>query len=342
MSILVSGGAGYIGSHTCIELMAAGYEVLVADNFYNACPQALKRVEQIAGKKVPFVEIDLCDEKAVNMLFANHPEIEAVIHFAAYKAVGESVEKPLAYYRNNLINTLNILNAMKQYGVKNFVFSSSATVYGDPASVPIREDFPVGATTNPYGATKVMIENILIDLCKAQPDLNVAILRYFNPIGAHESGLIGEDPNGIPNNLVPYIAKVAVGALKEVHVFGNDYPTHDGTGVRDYIHVVDLARGHVAALKKLAENCGLLICNLGTGQGYSVLDVIKAYEKACQKEIPYVIDPRRPGDIASCYADPTKAKEVLNWQAIYGIDEMCASSYKWQSMNPNGYDKQEK
>ena len=337
MSILVSGGAGYIGSHTCIELMKAGYEILVADNLYNSCEEALHRVEQIAGKPVPFINIDLCDQPAVDKLFADHPEIDAVIHFAAYKAVGESVQKPLEYYSNNLISALNVLNAMKKYGVKNFVFSSSATVYGDPASVPIREDFPVGATTNPYGATKVMNENMLKDICKADPTMNVALLRYFNPIGAHESGLIGEDPNGIPNNLVPYIAKVAVGKLKEVHVFGNDYPTPDGTGVRDYIHVVDLARGHVAALKKLSTNCGLFICNLGTGHGYSVLDVIKAYSKACGKELPYVINPRRPGDIAECYADPTKAREELGWEAEYGIDEMCASSYKWQSMNPNGY-----
>ena len=337
MSILVSGGAGYIGSHTCIELMKAGYEILVADNLYNSCEEALHRVEQIAGKPVPFINIDLCDQPAVDKLFADHPEIDAVIHFAAYKAVGESVQKPLEYYSNNLISALNVLNAMKKYGVKNFVFSSSATVYGDPASVPIREDFPVGATTNPYGATKVMNENMLKDICKADPTMNVALLRYFNPIGAHESGLIGEDPNVIPNNLVPYIAKVAVGKLKEVHVFGNDYPTPDGTGVRDYIHVVDLARGHVAALKKLSTNCGLFICNLGTGHGYSVLDVIKAYSKACGKELPYVIDPRRPGDIAECYADPTKAREELGWEAEYGIDEMCASSYKWQSMNPNGY-----
>lgn len=337
MSILVNGGAGYIGSHTCIELMKAGYEILVADNLYNSCEEALHRVEHIAQKKVPFVNIDLCDKDAVDNLFKTHPEIDAVIHFAAYKAVGESVQKPLEYYSNNLISALNVLGAMKKYGVKNFVFSSSATVYGDPASVPIREDFPVGATTNPYGATKVMNENILIDICKADPNMNVALLRYFNPIGAHESGLIGEDPNGIPNNLVPYIAKVAVGKLEKVHVFGNDYPTPDGTGVRDYIHVVDLARGHVAAVKKLATNCGLFICNLGTGHGYSVLDVIHAYSKACGKEIPYVIDPRRPGDIAECYADPSKAKQELGWQAEYGIDEMCASSYKWQSMNPNGY-----
>ena len=337
MSILVSGGAGYIGSHTCIELMKAGYEILVADNLYNSCEEALRRVERIAGQSVPFVNIDLCDAAAVDELFRAHPGIEAVIHFAAYKAVGESVAKPLEYYSNNLISALNVLNAMKKYGVKNFVFSSSATVYGDPASVPIREDFPVGATTNPYGATKVMNENILTDICKADPSMNVALLRYFNPIGAHESGLIGEDPNGIPNNLVPYIAKVAVGLLPALTIYGNDYPTRDGTGIRDYIHVVDLARGHVAALKKLATNCGLFVCNLGTGRGYSVLDVIRAYSRACGKEIPYVIDPRRPGDIAECYADPTRAREELGWQAEYGIDEMCASSWKWQSMNPNGY-----
>ena len=337
MPILVSGGAGYIGSHTCIELMAAGHEILVADNFYNSCQEALNRVEQISGKKVPFVNIDLCDAARVDELFDAHPEIDAVIHFAAYKAVGESVSKPLEYYTNNLVSCLNVLNSMRRHGVKNFVFSSSATVYGDPASVPIREDFPVGAATNPYGATKVMNEQILKDLCKADPTMNVALLRYFNPIGAHESGLIGEDPNGIPNNLVPYIAKVAVGKLEKVHVFGNDYNTPDGTGVRDYIHVVDLARGHVAALKKLSTNCGLFICNLGTGHGYSVLDVIKAYSKACGKELPYVIDPRRSGDIAECYADPTKAREELGWEAQYGIEEMCASSYKWQSMNPNGY-----
>ncbi len=251
--------------------------------------------------------------------------------------MGESVAKPLEYYTNNLVNTLMILNVMRDYGVKNFVFSSSATVYGDPASVPIREDFPTGGTTNPYGTTKLFIERILMDYCKAEPSLNVALLRYFNPIGAHESGLIGEDPNDIPNNLVPYIAQVAVGKLQKLHVFGDDYPTHDGTGVRDYIHVVDLAKGHIAALKKLETKCGLFVCNLGTGKGYSVFDVLHAYEKACGKTLPYVVDPRRPGDIAICYADPTKAKEELGWQAQYGIEEMCASSWKWQSMNPNGY-----
>lgn len=337
MSILVSGGAGYIGSHTCVELLNAGYDIVVADNYYNSCPEALKRVREITGKDFKFVEADMTDHAAVEKVFAENPGIDCVIQFAAYKAVGESVSKPIEYYSNNLNCTLNILDVMRRYDCHNIIFSSSATVYGDPASVPIREDFPVGATTNPYGTTKVFTERILTDCCKADPELNVALLRYFNPIGAHPSGKIGEDPNGIPNNLVPYIAKVAVGTLEKVHVFGNDYPTPDGTGVRDYIHVVDLARGHVAALKKLASNCGLFICNLGTGKGYSVLDVIKAYSKACGKDLPYVIDSRRPGDIAECYADPAKARDELGWTAEYGIEEMCASSWKWQSMNPNGY-----
>ncbi len=337
MSILVCGGAGYIGSHTCVELIQAGYEIVVADNLYNSSEESLRRVAQITGKEAPFVKSELCSEAEVEALFAQHPGIDAVIHFAGLKAVGESVAKPLEYYSNNLISTLYLLQAMRRHGVKNFVFSSSATVYGDPATVPIREDFPTGGTTNPYGTTKLFQERILSDICAADPTLNVALLRYFNPIGAHESGLIGEDPNGIPNNLVPYIAKVAVGQLEKVHVFGSDYDTPDGTGVRDYIHVVDLAKGHVAALKKLDTNCGLFICNLGTGNGYSVLDVVHAYEKACGHELPYVIDPRRPGDIASCYADPAKAREELGWSAQLGIEEMCASSWKWQSQNPNGY-----
>ncbi len=336
MSILVSGGAGYIGTHTCVELINAGYDVVIADNFVNSSKEAIKRVEKITNSTVKYYEIDLCDEQKTYELFAKNSDIEAVIHFAALKAVGESVSKPIEYYSNNLQSLLNVTKAMKKYGVKNIVFSSSATVYGDPASVPITEDFPL-STTNPYGTTKLFSERILTDICSADKTLNVALLRYFNPIGAHESGLIGEDPNGIPNNLVPYIAKVAVGSLKEVHVFGDDYKTPDGTGVRDYIHVVDLAIGHVAALKKLSQNCGLFICNLGTGKGYSVLDVVKAYSKACGKELPYVIDPRRPGDIAECYANPKKAKEELGWQAKYGIDEMCATSWKWQSANPNGY-----
>ena len=337
MTILVSGGAGYIGSHTCVELIQAGYDIVVADNLVNSCPEALRRVERITGKPVPFVKAELCDPVQVEDLFRRHPDIGAVIHFAGLKAVGESVAKPLEYYTNNLVNTLVLLGAMRRHGVKRFVFSSSATVYGDPASVPIREDAPTGGTTNPYGTTKLFIERILTDLCAADPELNVALLRYFNPIGAHESGLIGEDPSGIPNNLVPYIAQVAVGRLEKLHIFGDDYPTHDGTGVRDYIHVVDLARGHVAALKKLETGCGLFVCNLGTGVGYSVLDVLHAYERACGKALPYVIDPRRPGDVAECYADPKRAREELGWEARYGIDEMCASSWRWQSMNPNGY-----
>ena len=337
MAILVSGGAGYIGSHTCVELLNAGYDIVVADNFYNSCPEALARVKTITGKDFRFVEADMTDKAAVEALFAANPDIDCVIQFAAYKAVGESVAKPIEYYSNNLACTLNILDVMRRYDCHNFIFSSSATVYGDPASVPITEDFPTGATTNPYGTTKVMMEQILKDYCKADPTMNVALLRYFNPIGAHESGLIGEDPNGIPNNLVPYIAKVAVGKLEKVHVYGNDYPTPDGTGVRDYIHVVDLARGHVAAIKKLEQKPGLFICNLGTGHGYSVLDVIHAFSKACGRKLPYVIDPRRPGDIAECWADPSKAERELGWKAEYGIDEMCRDSWNWQSKNPDGY-----
>ncbi len=337
MSILVSGGAGYIGSHTCVELIQAGYEIVVADNLSNSCEEAVCRVEEITGKRIPFVQAELCHEDEVEALFTQYPDIDSVIHFAGLKAVGESVAKPLEYYSNNLISTLYLLQAMRRHGVKNFVFSSSATVYGDPASVPIQEDFPPGGTTTPYGTSKLFQEQILMDICAADPGLNVALLRYFNPIGAHESGRIGEDPNGIPNNLVPYIAQVAVGKLPELNVFGNDYPTPDGTGVRDYIHVVDLALGHVAALRKLEQNCGLFVCNLGTGNGYSVLEVLHAYEKACGKTLPYAIKPRRPGDIAKCYADPKKAREELGWEAKYGIEEMCASSYKWQSMNPNGY-----
>ena len=337
MSILVCGGAGYIGSHTCVELLAAGYDIVVADNYYNSCPEAVRRVKEISGKDFRFEEIDLTDAEKVEQLFAKNPDIDSVIQFAAYKAVGESVSKPIEYYTNNLTTTLTVLAAMRRHGVNNLVFSSSATVYGDPEKVPIDETCRVGGTTNPYGTSKLMNELMLTDCCKAYPEMNVALLRYFNPIGAHKSGLIGEDPNGIPNNLVPYIAKVAVGVLEKVHVFGNDYPTPDGTGVRDYIHVVDLARGHVAAIKKLEQKPGLFICNLGTGKGYSVLEVIKAYEKACGKTLPYVIDPRRPGDIATVYADPAKAKNELGWVAQYGIEEMCADSWKWQSMNPNGY-----
>ena len=340
MSILVSGGAGYIGSHTCVELLNAGYDIVVADNYYNSCPESLNRVKEITGKDFPFVEADMTNRAQVEEIFRSYPDIQAVIQFAAYKAVGESVAKPIEYYTNNLNCTLVLLDVMRHYNCKNFVFSSSATVYGDPATVPITEDFPVGATTNPYGTTKAFTERILTDVCHADPELNVALLRYFNPIGAHPSGRIGEDPNGIPNNLVPYIAKVAVGKLEKVHVYGNDYPTPDGTGVRDYIHVVDLAKGHVAAIKKLETGCGLFICNLGTGKGYSVLDVIHAFSKACGRELPYVIDPRRPGDIAQCYADPAKAKKELGWEAEYGIEEMCAHSWNWQSHNPDGYKTQ--
>ena len=337
MAILVSGGAGYIGSHTCVELLAAGYDIVVADNYYNSCPEALARVKKIAGKDFRFVEADMTDKDAVEKIFAENEDIDCVIQFAAYKAVGESVSKPIEYYSNNLACTLNILDVMRRHNCHNIIFSSSATVYGDPASVPIREDFPVGGTTNPYGTTKVFTERILTDCCHADPELNVALLRYFNPIGAHPSGLIGEDAHGIPNNLVPYSDNLEDCKLEKVHVFGNDYPTPDGTGVRDYIHVVDLARGHVAAIKKLEQKPGLFICNLGTGHGYSVLDVINAFSKACGKEIPYVIDPRRPGDIAECWCDPSKAKRELGWEAQYGIEEMCAHSWNWQSHNPDGY-----
>lgn len=336
MSVFVTGAAGYIGSHTCVELLQAGYDVVAADNFANSSPEALRRVERITGKTISFTKAGLCDETAVEAIFAAHPDIDAVIHFAGLKAVGESVRKPLEYYANNLTSTLTLLRVMRAHGVRDLVFSSSATVYGDPETVPIREDAPLSAT-NPYGATKLFIERILTDCCRADPSLNVALLRYFNPIGAHASGLIGEDPNGIPNNLVPYIAKVAAGQLKELHVFGGDYPTPDGTGVRDYIHVVDLAQGHIAALKKLKENCGLFVCNLGTGHGYSVLEVLHAYERACGKTLPYVMDPRRPGDVAACWADTARAKAELGWEAQYGIDEMCASSWNWQKHNPQGY-----
>jgi UDP-glucose 4-epimerase len=340
MAILVSGGAGYIGSHTCIELLNAGYDIVVADNYYNSCPTVLERVRQITGKTFRFYEADMTKKEDVERIFSECPDIDAVIQFAAYKAVGESCKKPIEYYSNNFNCTLNILDVMRRHDCHNFVFSSSATVYGDPDTVPITEDFPLHTPTSPYGATKAFTERILTDCCAADPQLNVALLRYFNPIGAHKSGLIGEDPNGIPNNLMPYIAKVAVGKLEKVHVFGNDYPTPDGTGVRDYIHVVDLARGHVCAIKKLETKCGLFICNLGTGKGYSVLDVLHAFEKACGKTLPYVIDPRRAGDIAECYADPSKAKRELGWVAEYGIEEMCADSWNWQSHNPDGYKTQ--
>lgn len=341
MAILVTGGAGYIGSHTCVELLNAGYDVVVVDNLYNSSEKALQRVEQITGKKVKFYEVDLLDQPALKDVF-DKETIESVIHFAGLKAVGESVHKPLEYYHNNITGTLILCDEMRKHGVKDIVFSSSATVYGDPAEIPITEHCPKGEITNPYGRTKGMLEQILTDLHTADDEWNVVLLRYFNPIGAHESGLIGEDPKGIPNNLVPYVAQVAVGKLKCVGVFGNDYDTPDGTGVRDYIHVVDLAKGHVKALKKIEGHQGVSIYNLGTGKGYSVLDVIHAFSKACGKEIPYEIKPRRAGDIATCYADSTKAYQELGWKAEYGIEEMCRDSWNWQSKNPDGYNTVQK
>lgn len=336
MAILVAGGAGYIGSHTCVELLNAGYEVVVVDNLYNSSEKALERVEQITGKKVRFYEVDLLDQPALKEVF-DKEDIESVIQFAGLKAVGESVHKPLEYYHNNITGTLILCDEMRKHNVKNIVFSSSATVYGDPAEIPITEKCPMGEITNPYGRTKGMLEQILTDFHTADAEWNVVLLRYFNPIGAHESGLIGEDPKGIPNNLVPYIAQVAVGKLDHLNVFGNDYDTPDGTGVRDYIHVVDLAKGHVKAVKKLEDKDGVNIYNLGTGVGYSVLDVLHAYEKACGKELKYEIQPRRDGDIATCYSDSAKALKELGWTAEKGIEEMCADSWKWQSMNPDGY-----
>ncbi len=336
MAILVTGGAGFIGSHTCVELLEAGYEAVVVDNLYNASRKSLERVEQITGKKITFYEADILDREALNRIF-DQEQIDSVIHFAGLKAVGESVAKPIEYYYNNIAGTLVLCDVMRRHNVKNIVFSSSATVYGDPAFVPITEECPRGKITNPYGQTKGMLEQVLEDIHVSDPEWNVILLRYFNPIGAHKSGLIGEDPKGIPNNLVPYVAQVAIGKLESLGVFGDDYDTPDGTGVRDYIHVVDLAKGHVAAIKKLEDKEGVLVYNLGTGKGYSVLDVVHAFEKACGKPIPYTIKPRRPGDIAVCYADPAKAKAELGWEAQYGIEEMCADSWRWQSMNPNGY-----
>ncbi len=335
MRILVTGGAGYIGSHTVLELLSAGYDVVIADNFVNSKPAALKRLRQLSDKPFDFEQADLTDVFATEKIFDRY-NIDAVIHFAGLKAVGESVRMPLEYYRNNLVSTLNLLRSMKRHGVEQLVFSSSATVYGDPVSVPIREDFALSAT-NPYGRTKLMIEEMLRDVAAAEPSLRVCLLRYFNPVGAHISGLIGEDPDGIPNNLMPYIAQVAVGRLAALNIFGSDYPTPDGTGVRDYIHVVDLAKGHVAALKKLESGAGIYTYNLGTGIGYSVLDVLHAFEKACGKTLPYVLAPRRPGDVAACYADPEKAARELGWRAEYGIERMCEDAWRWQSKNPDGY-----
>lgn len=338
MHILVTGGAGYIGSHTCVELLNQGYDVTILDNLVNSSEIAVERIEELSGKKVNFHQVDLLDENDVQAVFKQAEKIDAVIHFAGLKAVGESVEKPLAYYHNNLTGTLHLLRVMRDHQVQNFVFSSSATVYGDPATVPILENFPLSCT-NPYGQTKLMVEEILRDLFKSDPTWNIALLRYFNPIGAHTSGRIGENPNGIPNNLMPYITQVAIGKLEQLAVFGNDYPTPDGTGVRDFIHVVDLAIGHLRALEKLTQNPGLVTYNLGTGQGYSVLDVVHAFEKASGRAIPYTIAPRRSGDIAQCYADPSLALKELGWRAERGIDEMCADSWHWQSNNPNGYEE---
>lgn len=336
MRILVTGGAGYIGSHTCVELLNLGYEVVVVDNLCNSSEESLNRVEKITGKKPVFYKADLLDREALEDIFSKET-VDAVIHFAGLKAVGESVAKPLEYYHNNITGTLVLCDVMRNHGVKNIIFSSSATVYGDPAFVPITEECPKGQITNPYGQTKGMLEQILTDLHTADPEWSVILLRYFNPVGAHKSGLIGEDPAGIPNNLTPYITQVAVGKLKEVGVFGNDYDTPDGTGVRDYIHVVDLAMGHVKALAKLQEENKVRIYNLGTGHGYSVLQMIQAFSKACRKEIPYSIKPRRPGDIATCYADPALAKKELGWEAERGLEEMCEDGWRWQSNNPNGY-----
>lgn len=337
MNILVTGGAGFIGSHTLIELYKAGHTALVVDNLYNANPEALRRVAQIIGiPEVPFVQADIRDRQALEDVFANN-HFDACIHFAGLKAVGESVEKPLEYYENNLNGTFVLLDVMRRHNCKNIIFSSSATVYGDPAIIPITEDCPKGQCTNPYGQTKSMLEQVMMDLQKADPEWNIVLLRYFNPIGAHPSGKIGENPNGIPNNLMPYITQVAVGKREKLGVFGNDYPTHDGTGVRDYIHVMDLASAHVAALQAITHKAGLAIYNIGTGQGYSVLDVVKAFIRVNKVDIPYTIMPRRAGDIATCYCNPEKAARELGWKAQFGLDDMCRDAWNWQKNNPNGY-----
>lgn len=337
MAVLITGGAGFIGSHTAVEFLNKGYDLVILDNFSNSKPCVLDRIKQITGKSFRFYQIDLLDKPAVDRMLDECPDIDSCIHFAGLKAVGESVSMPLAYYHNNLTGTINLCNSMKEHGVKTIVFSSSATVYGDPATVPIREDFPTGNTTNPYGETKHMIERILKDTYVSDPSWRISILRYFNPIGAHESGLIGEDPNGIPNNLLPYITQVASGKREYLRVYGNDYPTPDGTGVRDYIHVVDLAQAHLSALELAMKQEGIEYFNIGTGKGYSVLEVVHAFEKATGKPLPYRIVERRPGDIATCYADPTKAEQVLGWKAKYDINRMCEDAYRWQSMNPDGY-----
>lgn len=337
-TLLVTGGAGYIGSHTCVELLEAGHELVVLDNLCNSSREALRRVERISGKSLTFIEGDVRDAATLDRLFADHV-IDAVIHFAGLKAVGESVEIPLSYYDNNVTGTLTLLAAMRRHSVTSLVFSSSATVYGDPHQVPITEDFPLSAT-NPYGRSKLIVEDMLRDLHRAEPDWSIMILRYFNPVGAHESGLIGEDPQDIPNNLMPFIAQVAVGKREFLSVYGNDYPTADGTGVRDYLHVVDLAIGHTQAIDALAKATPgrLCTCNLGTGRGYSVLDVVRAFERVSGRKIPHVLAARRPGDIAACYADPTRAERELGWKAVRGLDEMCADAWRWQCGNPQGYD----
>lgn len=335
--ILVTGGAGYIGTHTCVELIKKGYEVVVVDNYVNSSEESIKRVEKITGKEVKIYNADVRNKSALDKIFTEQ-KIDWVIHFAGLKAVGESCAKPIEYYDNNLNGTLTLLQSMREHGCKKIVFSSSATVYGDPEELPLTEASKTGGTTNPYGTSKYFQEIMLSDVYKSDKEWTVVLLRYFNPVGAHESGLIGEDPKGIPNNLTPYIAKVAIGELKEIGVFGNDYPTPDGTGVRDYIHVTDLAKGHVAAIEKI-EKSGIYTYNLGTGKGYSVLDVIKAFEKACGRKLAYVIKPRRAGDIAACYADAGKAKRELGWEAQLGIEDMCQSLWNWQSKNPGGYNK---
>ena len=337
MTVLLTGGAGYIGSHTAVELLSAGHDVIIADNYANSSPIVAQRITRITGKPVKCYEADAADPAALERIFQENA-IDSVIHFAGLKAVGESVRLPLDYYRNNLDSTLALLAAMEAHGVRQLIFSSSATVYGRHAALPYREDAETGPCTNPYGWTKLFIEQILRDYAAAHPDFSAVLLRYFNPVGAHESGLMGEDPRDIPNNLMPYIARVAVGTLPYLNVFGNDYPTPDGTGVRDYIHVTDLATGHMAALGYAASHTGVEVFNLGTGTGYSVLDMVHAFSRACGKDIPYRIAPRRSGDIAACYADATKAKEVLGWSARLGIDDMCRSAWNWQSRNPNGYD----